>query len=333
MYLRNWEDFASVDGGGFIVQHNPNLDASGIDWESISSRLGEISATATSIPGNLDGTEDGDLIEVTLTAGQTYSFDYRGAPGASSTPIWRFSIPLSRPSWSQDDDGGLGRGSLITFTPTTTGTYYLYATSFYTVDGEDPSFDDGDYTISMWQRETDVPGSTNVLASLATAASIGLGTYFGNIDAAGDNDYYQINVVAGQFYSFTLAGGAASNPEFATPGNTAATLSLYRADGSLIASNLNFESDVGFMRPTNTTIYVRAAGLADDDRRLYAGRPADRPVDPRSARIAQLGQRRQHRHGAGGRRSDGLRLFRRRRRELRRGGGQPRLAAAPDRRR
>ena len=261
MYLRNWEDFVGVDEGGLIVQHSPTLDASGIDWGSISSSLGEISAAATSIPGNLNGTEEGDLIEFTLIAGQTYSFDYRGVPGGVVDPYMLLLDGSLTTVLAEDDDGGLGRGSMITFTPTVTGTYYIYATSFYTVTGEDPSVDDGDYTISVWQRETDVPGSTNVLASLATAAEIGLGTYYGNIDTSGDNDYFAVEVVAGQFYSFTLAGGAASNPEFGTPGNTAATLSLYRADGSLIASNLNFESSVGFMAQTTGTVYVRAAGL------------------------------------------------------------------------
>src|SRR5688572_30242774 len=139
MYLRNLEDFVSVDENGLIVQHNPKLDASGIDWGSISSLLGEISATATSIPGNLDGTEAGDLIEVTLVAGQTYSFDYRGSAGGVVDPYLAiFNADLSA-IVAEDDDGGLGRGSLITFTPTTSGVYYLYATSFYTLDTGDPS--------------------------------------------------------------------------------------------------------------------------------------------------------------------------------------------------
>ena len=81
-----------------------------------------------------------------------------------------------------------------------------------------PSVDAGDYTINMWTREADVPGSTNVLASLPTAAALGLGTYYGNIDTSGDNDYFAINVTAGQVYTFTFAGGAASNRRILDPG-------------------------------------------------------------------------------------------------------------------
>ena len=261
MYLRNWEDFVEVDEEGFIVQHRATFDASGIDWSAISARLGQIEATPTPIPGNLDGVEEGDLIEVNLVAGQTYSFDYRGAPGGVVDPYLALFNGSLTTVLAEDDDGGLGRGSMITFTPSESGTYYLYATSFYTVDGEDPSVDAGDYTINMWMRETDVPGSANVAASLPTAAALGLGTYYGNIDAAGDNDYYAVNVSAGQAYIFTLAGGAASNPEFAIPGNTAATLTLYNAAGTSLGSNLNFESSVSYFATTDTTIYVRAAGL------------------------------------------------------------------------
>ncbi len=122
--------------------------------------------------------------------------------------------------------------------------------------------DAGDYTINMWTREADVPGSTNVLASLPTAAALGLGTYYGNIDTSGDNDYFAVNVTAGQVYTFTFAGGAASNPEFSTPGTTAATLTLYNAAGQSFGSNLNFESSVSYFATQNTTIYLRAAGLA-----------------------------------------------------------------------
>ncbi|MES2903493.1 MAG: M10 family metallopeptidase C-terminal domain-containing protein [Pseudomonadota bacterium] len=259
MRVRNWEDFVSVDQDGFIVQYDPRYEDSGIDWSAIASSLGEISATATPIPGNLDGTEQGDLIAFDLTAGVTYSFDLRGAVGGVNDP-YLILLNSSLSTLVQDDDGGLGLSSLLTYTPTVTGTYYLYATSFDAITGN-PAADFGDYTINAWTREADVAGSTNVLASLPTAATLGLGTYYGNIDASGDNDYFRIDVVAGQTYGFVFAGGAASNAEFSTAGNTAATLSLYTSTGALIGSNLNFESSVTYYAPTSGTIYVRAAGL------------------------------------------------------------------------
>jgi hypothetical protein len=241
------------------------------------------------MPGNLDGTESGDLIAVNLVANQTYSFDYRGAPGGVVDPYLMLVDGTLTTVLAQDDDGGLGRGSLITFTPTSTGTYYLYATSFYTLDGQPPSVDAGDYTINMWTREADVPGSTNVLASLPTAAALGLGTYYGNIDSSGDNDYFAVTVTAGQAYIFTLTGGAASNAEFSTPGTTAATLTLYNAAGQSLGSNLNFESSVSYFA-TQKHDHLPARGWPrGHDRRLHARRESGGPVDARSARIPQLG--------------------------------------------
>ncbi|HET9352541.1 MAG TPA: hypothetical protein VFO32_00935, partial [Sphingomicrobium sp.] len=143
---------------------------------------------------------------MTLVAGQTYTFDYRGTAGGVVDPY----LGLFGPGFTyitEDDDGGAGRGAMITYTPTTSGTYYLYATSFYTVDTGDPSIDTGGYTINMWSPEADVPGSNDVPASIATAVAIEAGTTFGNLDAVGDNDYYAIDVTAGMVYSFGYAGG------------------------------------------------------------------------------------------------------------------------------
>ena len=248
MYLRNWEDFY-----GDVEQPVTTLKS-----------LGEISATPTPAPGTpstLSGTEEGDIIEVNLVAGQTYTFDYRGAPGGVVDPY----LGLFGPGFTyitEDDDGGAGRGAMITYTPTTSGTYYLYATSFYTVDTDNPSIDTGAYTINMWSPEADVPGSNNVLASIATAAQIAVGTTFGNMEAVGDNDYYAIDVSAGMVYSFGYAGGvwgaADRNGE---PGENLARITLYDAAGNQLSTNFNYESGTSYFAATDTTIYVRAQSL------------------------------------------------------------------------
>ena len=261
MHIRNWEDLVQVDEDGRIINQDATLKVlTSLDASAIALALGQISATPTPVPGTLDGTEEGDLISVNLTAGQTYTFDYRGAVGGVEDPY----LALFGPGMAyitEDDDGGLGRGSMITYTPTVSGTYFLYATSFYTIDGQGPAADAGDYTINIWSPETDVPGSTNVLASLGGAVSITAGTVFGNIDFAGDNDYFKINVTAGEVYSFTYNGGIWGAADFdGEPGENIGTLTLYSATGVSLGSNLNYESGVSYFANTNTTIYVRAQG-------------------------------------------------------------------------
>lgn len=236
------------------IEPGPYLDS--IRTGLPQNGLGEIAATATVTPGTLTPGEDGDVYQVTLTAGQTYSWDLRGLPDGIADP-YIFLLNASFATVAADDDGGAGLGSLLTFTPTTSGTYYIYATSY---DGGD--IDGGGYTLASWTREADVPGSTNVAASIATAPALGLGTYYGHIDVAGDNDYFAVTVEAGEFYTFNFAGGAATNAELSTRGNTVATLSLYSSTGTLISSNLNFESGVSYFAQTDTTIYVRAQGFS-----------------------------------------------------------------------
>ena len=250
MHIRMWEDFY-----GDVDQPVRSLQS-----------LGEISATPTpapGTPGTLSGTEEGDIIEVNLVAGQTYTFDYRGAAGGVVDPY----LGLFGPGLTyitEDDDGGAGRGAMITYTPTVSGTYYLYATSFYTVDTGDPSIDTGGYTINMWSPEADVPGSTNVLASIATAVEIGLGTTFGNMDFVGDNDYYAIEVTAGMVYSFGYAGGVwGAADRDGEAGENLARITLYNEAGQQLSTNFNYESGTSYFAATNTTIYVRLAGSVE----------------------------------------------------------------------
>ncbi len=82
-----------------------------------------------------------------------------------------------------------------------------------------PSLDTGAYTIKQWSHEADVPGTTNVLASLRDGRPAdGLGTYYGNIDTGGDNDYFALTVDGWTILHIQFAGGAASNAAFATVG-------------------------------------------------------------------------------------------------------------------
>lgn len=205
-------------------------------------------------PGSLDGSEFGDLIGLTLTAGTTYSFAMRPtASGGIEDPmlgIFDSGFNLL----SLDDDGGAGRSALLTFTPTTSGTYYLFATSFLIQDSGDPADDVGDYTIDFWTADpaTDAPGS------LADAVEIQEGeTTFGHIASPTDVDVYAIDLTQGQFYTFSYSGGVATSGEFGEPGGSVATVELLDANGNVIASNVNFESGVGFFAQNGGSYYVR----------------------------------------------------------------------------
>ena len=207
--------------------------------------------------GSLSGTEPYDLIAVNLTAGQTYSFAYRGtAVGGIEDPL----LALFNSSFgyiTEDDDGGLGRSSMITFTPTTSGTYYLYATSWYTLEFGDPSIDTGNYTIDIWTANPahDAP------ATLAGAVEIDVGTTFGHLDAAGDRDMYRIDISEGMVYTFTYNGGIYSAADWDDePGENIGIIELYDASGALLASGVNYETGVSYFAEDDGFIYVRVRG-------------------------------------------------------------------------
>jgi serralysin len=254
------------DGSPSVAAPGSMLNVETINSNVVSRSLGLIDATATKTPGNLDGTGD-DIIEFELVAGQTYTFDYRGAPGGVVDPYLAIFGPggISAETYiTEDDDGGFGRSSMITITAEVSGTYSLYVTSFYTVDTGDPSIDTGDYTIAVWSPETDVPGSTDILASIATAVQITAGTTYGNMDFVGDNDYYAIEVSAGMVYSFAYAGGVwGAADRDGEAGENLAQLYIYDEAGQQLSTNFNYESGTSYYAATDTTIYVRARGSVE----------------------------------------------------------------------
>ena len=250
MRVRNWEDyFGDVDQ----------------PVRNVLSRLDEISATATPVPGTpgtLSGSEDYDWVPVNLTGGQTYTFDYRGVVGGLVDPYLALFGPGGLADYiTEDDDGGAGRNSMITYTPTTSGTYYLYLTSFYTLDTGDPSIDTGGYTVNMWSPEADVPGSNDITASIASAVEISLGTTFGNLDVELDQDYYKLDVTAGMVYTFGYAGGVwGAADRDGEAGENLARITLYDAAGQQLSTNFNYESGTSYFAAADATIYIRIAG-------------------------------------------------------------------------
>jgi serralysin len=208
--------------------------------------------------GSLSGTEEYDLIGITLTAGETYSFAYRGTEeGGIEDPY----LALFGPDFSyitEDDDGGLGRTSQITFTATATGTYYLYATSWYTIAGYPVDTDTGNYTIDVWIQDpaNDAPG-TFADAETVTAG----GTEFGYLDSSDDTDMYAIETTAGMYYTFTYAGGIAGPDELGAPveGENIGVLTVYDSAGTPVLATVNYETVAGFFSEDGGTYYVEVS--------------------------------------------------------------------------
>ncbi len=138
----------------------------------------EVGASAT---GNIDPGEDLDGFRVNLEAGKRYRFDLEGADtgrGSQADPILALygdSFNVSH-YISEDDDGGEGLNSRLTYTATATGIYHLE------VAGLDP----GTYTLSVREillavavppgglGPSEIPGAVrNVSVSYSPVSGIG----------------------------------------------------------------------------------------------------------------------------------------------------------------
>lgn len=93
-----------------------------------STGTGYTMSAGDSFTGTLAATGDNDWVRIQLTAGQTYTFTLDGTGGSAVYDTYLQLINSSGTVLASDDDGGTtGYNSAITFTASTTGTYYLNA--------------------------------------------------------------------------------------------------------------------------------------------------------------------------------------------------------------
>ena len=163
---------------------------------------------------------------------------------------------------AQDDDSGGSLNSLIAFTPTTAGTYYLGAMDYGTGAGA--------YTLSARSSNDDFPWSD----STAGRVAVNQGATSGTIDSNGDRDMFRVDLVANTTYVFDLArtSGGLADP----------FLLLYNPDVDLIVGDddsggslnaqIRFTASVTGAYFLGATDYgsggggytIRAATVADD---------------------------------------------------------------------
>src|SRR5438874_815978 len=100
------------------------------DYAGSTATTGAVSVGG-STTGNIETAGDTDWFRITLTAGLTYQFDLKGSATSNGTladPFLRLRDSAGT-SLASDDDSGTGLDSLITYTATASGTYYLSAGS------------------------------------------------------------------------------------------------------------------------------------------------------------------------------------------------------------
>lgn len=205
----------------------PNF-ARGLDYAD--SVPGDISTNATlalgsSVDVTIETVSDHDWYLVTLTAGTSYTIHSTAISGGGSPDSFLSLRDSSGALLVSDDDGGDGTYSLINYTATTTGLYFVDAGTFAGM-GQSSS---GSYHLSI--AAVLPTGVDSVAATTATTGTLAVGgSIDGNIDTSGDRDWYAINLVAGQSYIFRTGG-------IVPDGTVDTVLTLRDAGGVQLATN------------------------------------------------------------------------------------------------
>ncbi len=104
-----------------------------------------------SIVSQIESSGDQDWYKVTLVAGVTYQFDLMGTGGDALADPYLELMNASGDQLKFDDDGGTELNSLLRFTPTTSGTYFVNAHGWIDAGGATST---GSYTLTATQAPT-----------------------------------------------------------------------------------------------------------------------------------------------------------------------------------
>jgi hypothetical protein len=219
--------------------------------------LGELAVGALEITG------DRDWFSVQLAAGATYLINLQGQQAGAGTlddPYLRLHDSNGALLAENDDvELGVNRDSQLTFTASTSATYYLEAGAF------NDSLT-GTYTciLSSTGLTDDFRDSLGDPAAPFGQVAVN-GSAIGTLDAIGDRDWFRVQLVAGTTYLINLQGQHAGTGTLEDP-----IMRLHDGNGAVIAQNddvtdgVNRDSQLTFTASTSGVYYIEAGGFNDD---------------------------------------------------------------------
>ena len=215
------------------------------DYPANMSTSGTISPGG-SVVGEIEVVDDEDWFAIYMEAGISYAIDLEGTPtgmGTLSDPyLYLYDEDGYEVAW--DDDGGTDFNSRLAYTPDFSGTYYIGASAFSSATGT--------YTLSVNEFFDDYPDDVNTHGSLAAGGSVN-----GDIEVAGDADWFAIYLDAGTTYVFDLEGSVTGMGTLSDP-----YLVLWDSEGYEIDWNddggTDFNSRLTFTPSYSDTYYLSA---------------------------------------------------------------------------
>ena len=253
--------------GGHVGTYRLSVSIIPDDFPSDSSTLGTV-AVDGSATGEIEYEGDRDWFAVELVTGRTYRIDLKGyddGGGSLYDPHLRglYDADGVRIANTQDEDDGTDQNASVTYTATTTGMHYIAASGRQ----GGPIFTDDTYTLAV----TDVTDLDDFPADSSTTGTVVVeGSARGEIERPGDQDWFAVDLAAGQLYQVDLRGwdkghGTLDNPYLR---------GIYDQTGTLIADTRDNNggpwSDARVMfTPSDAGTYYVAAGAFEGEVGTY----------------------------------------------------------------
>ena len=234
-----------------IPTETVSLDKTVDDYPADTGSAGTV-AVGGSATGGIERAGDRDWFAVELVAGRIYRIDLEGSltgQGSLADPYLRgiYRADGSLPRDTDNNDGGDWLNSRAYFLPTKSGTYFIAAGANNTHIGT--------YRLSVQEIVDDYPADTG---SAGTVAVDGPAT--GNVDYAGDEDWFAVELVADRHYRIYLEGSLTHEDALEDP----FLRGVHDAAGNLIAGTGNDDagaghnSQVDIIAPESGTYYIAA---------------------------------------------------------------------------
>ena len=218
-------------------------------------------AVGGSATGEIERPRDQDWFAVTLEAGKSYQIDLEGSPTNAGTlrdpwlcGVYDANGNIFRDTF--DDDGGVGWNSRLVFEPEIAGTYYISAGLF--------SMGLGTYRLSV-EKLDDRPAGTDTTGTVAVG-----GSATGEIERAGDRDWFAVALEAGKEYRVDLEGSPTDAGTLRNP----YLRGVHDADGNRIRGTTDNNGGTGhnarlLFEPENAGTYYIAGGANGDRTGTY----------------------------------------------------------------
>ena len=196
--------------------------------------------------GTIEVVGDSDWFGIQLTAGTEYLFNVgNGTLTDPSVSIYNSSGTLLSSASGGGAGGSFNNNSQIAFTATTSGTYYVGASS---QSGQQT----GTYAIQAYTATPDFAGNTSTTGALTIGGNVS-----GNLTAAGQSDWFKVTLTAGTEYVFNVNSGTLTNGQ-----NQLVT--LYDSNGNYLLSGGDFEqvsgAQIAYIPTASGTFYVGVSG-------------------------------------------------------------------------